>query len=69
MRTPAILYALGYLFERREKAGHHGLTLTLGKLPFLFVNASYRLIMHLSVQSLEKAGKAGRMAMQSEKDR
>ena len=30
----AILYALGYLFEHREEADHHGLTLTLRSLLF-----------------------------------
>ena len=30
----AILYALGYLFEHREDADHHGLTLTLRSLLF-----------------------------------
>ena len=33
----------------------------------MFENASYRLKMHLTAQSLEKAGKADRMALQSEK--
>ena len=30
----AILYALGYLFEHREEADHHDLTLTLRSLLF-----------------------------------
>jgi len=30
----AILYALGYLFEHREEADHHALTLTLRSLLF-----------------------------------
>ena len=30
----AILYALGYLFEHREEADHHELTLTLRSLLF-----------------------------------
>ena len=30
----AILYALGYLFEHREEADHHGLQLTLRSLLF-----------------------------------
>ena len=30
----AALYALGYLFEHREEADHHGLTLTLRSLLF-----------------------------------
>lgn len=30
----AILYALGYMFEHRETADHHGLTLTLRSLLF-----------------------------------
>ena len=30
----AILYAVGYLFEHREDADHHGLTLTLRSLLF-----------------------------------
>ena len=30
----AILYTLGYLFEHREEADHHGLTLTLRSLLF-----------------------------------
>lgn len=30
----AILYALGYLFEHREEADHHGLTLTLRSILF-----------------------------------
>jgi hypothetical protein len=30
----AILYALGYLFEHREDADHHDLTLTLRSLLF-----------------------------------
>lgn len=30
----AVLYALGYLFEHREEADHHGLTLTLRSLLF-----------------------------------
>jgi hypothetical protein len=30
----AILYALGYLFEHREDADHHDLTLTLRALLF-----------------------------------
>lgn len=30
----AILYSLGYLFEHREDADHHGLTLTLRSLLF-----------------------------------
>ena len=30
----AILYALGYLYEHREEADHHGLTLTLRSLLF-----------------------------------
>lgn len=30
----AVLYALGYLFEHREDADHHGLTLTLRSLLF-----------------------------------
>ena len=30
----AILYALGYLFEHREEADHHSLTLTLRSLLF-----------------------------------
>ena len=33
MKT-AILYALGYLFEHREDADHHELTLTLRSLLF-----------------------------------
>ena len=33
MKT-AILYALGYLYEHREKADHHELTLTLRSLLF-----------------------------------
>ena len=33
MKT-AILYALGYLFEHREDANHHDLTLTLRSLLF-----------------------------------
>ena len=33
LRT-AILYALGYLYEHREEADHHGLTLTLRSLLF-----------------------------------
>lgn len=32
----AILYALGYLFEHREEADHHELTLTLRSLLFAF---------------------------------
>ena len=32
--TVAILYALGYLFEHREDADHHDLTLTLRSLLF-----------------------------------
>lgn len=30
----AVLYALGYLFEHREEADHHGLTLTLRSILF-----------------------------------
>ena len=30
----AILYALGYLFEHREEADHHALTLTLRSILF-----------------------------------
>ena len=30
----AVLYALGYLFEHREEANHHDLTLTLRSLLF-----------------------------------
>ena len=30
----AVLYALGYLFEHREEADHHELTLTLRSLLF-----------------------------------
>ncbi|MCC8044191.1 MAG: head-tail connector protein [Clostridiales bacterium] len=30
----AILYALGYLYEHREEADHHGLTITLRSLLF-----------------------------------
>ena len=30
----AILYALGYLYEHREEADHHGLTMTLRSLLF-----------------------------------
>ena len=30
----AILYTIGYLFEHREEADHHGLTLTLRALLF-----------------------------------
>ena len=30
----AVLYALGYLYEHREEADHHGLTLTLRSLLF-----------------------------------
>ena len=30
----AVLYALGYLFEHREEADHHDLTLTLRSLLF-----------------------------------
>ena len=30
----AVLYALGYLFEHREEADHHALTLTLRSLLF-----------------------------------
>ena len=30
----AVLYALGYLFEHREEADHHGLVLTLRSLLF-----------------------------------
>ena len=30
----AILYALGYLFEHREEADHHDLTLTLRSILF-----------------------------------
>ena len=30
----AILYALGYLYEHREEADHHSLTLTLRSLLF-----------------------------------
>ncbi|MGM9622039.1 MAG: head-tail connector protein [Butyricicoccus porcorum] len=30
----AILYALGYLYEHREQADHHALTLTLRNLLF-----------------------------------
>ena len=30
----AVLYALGYLFEHREEADHHGLQLTLRSLLF-----------------------------------
>ena len=30
----AVLYALGYLFEHREDADHHDLTLTLRSLLF-----------------------------------
>lgn len=30
----AILYSLGYLYEHREEADHHGLTLTLRSLLF-----------------------------------
>jgi hypothetical protein len=30
----AILYALGYLFEHREEADHHELTLTLRSILF-----------------------------------
>lgn len=30
----AVLYALGYLFEHREEAGHHALTLTLRSVLF-----------------------------------
>ena len=30
----AVLYTLGYLFEHREEADHHGLTLTLRSLLF-----------------------------------
>ncbi len=30
----AVLYALGYLFEHREKADHHELTLTLRSILF-----------------------------------
>ena len=33
-RRVAILYALGYLFEHREDADHHGLQLTLRSLLF-----------------------------------
>ena len=34
MMRVAILYALGYLFEHREEADHHALTLTLRSLLF-----------------------------------
>ena len=30
----AVLYAVGYLYEHREEADHHGLTLTLRSLLF-----------------------------------
>ena len=30
----AVLYALAYLYEHREEADHHGLTLTLRSLLF-----------------------------------
>ena len=30
----AILYTLGYLYEHREEADHHGLTMTLRSLLF-----------------------------------
>ncbi len=30
----AVLYALGYLYEHREEADHHGLTITLRSLLF-----------------------------------
>ena len=37
----AILYALGYLFEHREEADHHALTLTLRSLLFGLREGAY----------------------------
>ena len=34
MMKVAVLYTIGYLFEHREEADHHGLTLTLRSILF-----------------------------------
>ena len=47
--------------------GIKGRILSEGRPSSLFENASYRLKMHLTAQTLEKTGKADRMALQSEK--